>query len=99
MGRFVSASGDFENVGAMLFCGQRLGTQAARRRRRSEIMERKNHADSLFSRAIKQRFECARRTQFNIDVLSVGQKSREQITAFLERQTSHSAFARIARGD
>src|SRR5256885_758439 len=62
-------------------------------------MERKNQADLLFSRAIEQRFERARRTQFNINIFRVRQKSREQITAFLERQTSHSAFARIARGD
>jgi hypothetical protein len=62
-------------------------------------MERKDHPRISFSSLRKEWFERARRTQFNIDIFSMRQKSQEQITPFLKRQISHPAFAGIASGD
>ena len=62
-------------------------------------MERKNPSHILFSGAREQRFKCACRTQLDIDIFGVRQKTQEQIEAFLERKIIGATFSRIARGD
>ena len=62
-------------------------------------MERKNPAHILFSGAREQRFKCARRAQFDIDVFGVRQKTQEQVEAFLERKIICATFSRIACGN
>lgn len=62
-------------------------------------MERKNPAHILFSGAREQRFKCARRTQLDIDIFGVGQKTQEQVPAFRQRKIIRATFSRIARGD
>src|SRR2546430_16845764 len=62
-------------------------------------MERKNSPNILVSRARKQRFKYARRTQLDIDIFGVRQKTQEQIPAFRQRKIIYATFSRIARGD
>ena len=62
-------------------------------------MERENSTHILFPRTREQRFERAHRTQFNIQIFRVIQKSIKQVTAFPEREISYSALARIASRD
>src|SRR2546430_387846 len=62
-------------------------------------MERQNPADILFSSAFEHRFECAHRTQLDIDVFSVRQKAQKQFSAFFQREIVSASFAGIARGD
>src|SRR5262249_31700921 len=47
----------------------------------------------------QQWLERARRTQFNIEIFCVRQKSRKQLAAFGEGQFVCAAFPRVARGD
>ncbi len=60
-------------------------------------MERKNQPHILALRARKQRFECARRTQLDVDVFSAREKMQEQLEALVRREIIGTAFARIAR--
>src|SRR5437016_3496552 len=62
-------------------------------------MERKNPAHFLFSGACEQRLKCARRTQLNIDIFGVRQKTQEQVSAFRQRKIICATFSRITRGD
>src|SRR5712692_4227205 len=62
-------------------------------------MERKNPADILFSGAGEQGLKCSRRTQLDVDIFGVRQKTQEQVEALLKRKIIGAPFARIARGD
>jgi len=62
-------------------------------------MERKNPADILFSGALKQRFKSVRRTQFDIEIFGVRQKTQKQVEPLLERKIIHATFAWVAGGD
>src|SRR6266480_1752117 len=99
LGKSIGAGCDLKDVGAVRFCQRRLGTQAARQWSGFEVMERKNPKNILVSRARKQRFKCARRTQLNIDIFGVRQKTQEQIPTFRQRKIICATFSRIARGD
>src|SRR5256886_15871036 len=62
-------------------------------------MERKNPADMLFSGALKQRFESPRRTQFDVEIFGVRQKTQKQVEPLLERKIIRATFAWVAGGD
>ena len=62
-------------------------------------MERKNPADILFSGARKQRFKSARRTQFDIEIFGVRQKTQKQVETLLKRKIIRATFAWVAGGD
>src|SRR5947207_15573509 len=62
-------------------------------------MERKNASDLLFSRLSEQGFKCTRRTQLDIDIFGVGQKTQEQVEALPKREIIGACFARVACGD
>src|SRR5437763_9506471 len=62
-------------------------------------MERKNPADMLFSGALKQRFEPPRRTQFDVKIFGVRQKTQKQVEPLLERKIIRATFAWVAGGD
>src|SRR5882757_8742159 len=62
-------------------------------------MERKNPAHILFSGVREQRFKCARRTQLDVDIFGVRQKTEEQVPAFRQRKIIRTTLSRIARGN
>src|SRR5207237_4601997 len=62
-------------------------------------MERKNPADMLFSGALKQRFESPRRTQFDVEIFGVRQKTQKQVEPLLERKIIRATFAWVAGSD
>src|SRR5947199_8765216 len=62
-------------------------------------MERKNPADMLFSGALKQRFKSPRRTQFDVEIFGVRQKTQKQVEPLLERKIIRATFAWVAGGD
>src|SRR5207244_11692677 len=61
-------------------------------------MERKNPADMLFSGALKQRFKSPRRTQFDVEIFGVRQKTQKQVEPLLERKMIRATFAWAAAG-
>src|SRR5262245_11422096 len=62
-------------------------------------MERKYYAHISFAGLREKWLERARRTQFQIEIFRVRQKSRKQLVAFLNRQIVRAPFTGIARGD
>src|SRR5205814_10180165 len=62
-------------------------------------MKRKNPADILFSGALKQRFKSPRRTQFDVEIFGVRQKTQKQVEPLLERKIIRATFAWVAGSD
>ena len=62
-------------------------------------MERKNPADIFFLGLREQGSKRTHRTQFNIEISGVRQKTCQQIAALAEREIICAAFTRIARSD
>src|SRR5438270_13444887 len=62
-------------------------------------MKRKNPADMLFSGALKQRFKSPRRTQSDVKIFGVRQKTQKQVEPLLERKIIRATFAWVAGGD
>lgn len=53
----------------------------------------------LFSGALKQRFKSARRTQFDIEIFGVRQKTQKQVEPLLERKIIRATFVWVTGGD
>src|SRR5207245_9351827 len=62
-------------------------------------MEGENSADLSFSGAFKQRFKSVGRTQFDVEIFGVRQKTQKQVEPLLERKIIRATFAWVAGGD